>query len=129
MFSTCISCAADLGRNRTLASFDVGRMIAYDPEKAALWVVCPECAQWNLAPIEEREDAIREAESCFFSTVARHQSGGIGIARASDGLSLVRIGDASSGELAAWRYGRRLITRRRYALLASRTSRVADGEA
>ncbi len=108
MYRICIFCSADLKANDALERFPVGRSIAFDSEKGRLWAVCPACARWNLAPIEERWEAIEDAERLFRDTRTRVQSENIGLAKLRDGTRLVRIGQALDGELAAWRYGREM---------------------
>ena len=92
--------------------FPVGRSLAFDGEKGRLWAVCPRCARWNLAPIEERWEAIEDAERLFRDTRTRVQSENIGLAKLADGTRLVRVGGALAGELATWRYGGMLRRRR-----------------
>jgi hypothetical protein len=113
MYHVCIFCSADLKANDALERFPVGRSIAFDAQKGRLWAVCPRCARWNLAPIEERWEAIEDAERLFHDTRTRVQSENIGLARLRDGTRLVRVGRALDGELAAWRYGGMLRRRRR----------------
>jgi hypothetical protein len=120
MYHHCISCSRDLGRNAHVATFPVGRRVAFDPARGRLWVVCAGCGRWNLAPIEERWEPVEEAERLFRDTRERVQRENIGLARLADGTRLVRIGSAPTGELAAWRYGQQLRSRRRqmYAVMA-----------
>ncbi|MBI2795668.1 MAG: hypothetical protein HYX65_03060 [Gemmatimonadetes bacterium] len=112
MFRRCISCQADLGANESLERFPVGRRLAFDAAKGRLWVVCARCAQWNLSPLDERWEAIEEAERLFHDARKRVSTDEIGMARMADGTDLVRIGAPQRPELAAWRYGDRF--RRRY---------------
>jgi hypothetical protein len=112
MYRNCIFCSADLGANDAVERFPVGRSLAFDGEKGRLWAVCPRCARWNLAPIEERWEAVEDAERLFRDTRVRVQSENIGLVRRADGTRLIRVGAALPGEVAAWRYGRAL--RRRY---------------
>jgi hypothetical protein len=112
MYSTCIFCSASLGRNEAIENFPVGARVAFDPAKGRLWAVCARCGRWNLAPIEERWEAVEEAERLFRATHLRVQSENIGQARLPDGTRLIRIGQALPGELAAWRYGGQLLARR-----------------
>jgi hypothetical protein len=118
MYRSCIFCSAHLGSNDSIERFPVGRSLAFDGEKGRLWAVCPKCARWNLAPIEERWEAIEEAERLFRDTRTRVQSENIGLAKLRDGTRLVRVGQALQGELAAWRYGETLARRRTRHLLA-----------
>jgi hypothetical protein len=91
--------------------------LAFDGEKGRLWAVCGRCARWNLAPIEERWEAIEEAERLFRDTRTRVQSENIGLAKLRDGTRLVRVGQALAGELAAWRYGETLARRQSRAVV------------
>src|SRR5687768_17906194 len=113
MYRSCIFCSADLGANQALEAFPVGRSVAFDAARGRLWAVCGRCARWNLAPLEERWEAIEAAERLFRDTRLRTQSENIGIAKLADGTRLIRVGEALSGELAAWRYGGRLVDRHR----------------
>lgn len=112
MYRTCLFCAADLGTNEVLEAFPVGRLLAYDAWKGRLWAVCPRCARWNLAPIEERWETIESAEVRFRAAPLRVHSENVGLAKLPDGTGLIRIGEALPGELAAWRYGDQLRRRR-----------------
>ena len=111
MYRSCIYCSADLGENQALEAFPVGRGIAFDAARGRLWAVCPKCARWNLAPIEERWEPVEQAERHFRDARLRTQSENIGLARLPDGTRLIRVGQALQGELAAWRYGDQLIRR------------------
>jgi hypothetical protein len=112
MYRSCIFCSADLGSNDSLERFPVGRSLAFDGEKGRLWAVCGRCARWNLAPIEERWEAVEDAERLFRNTRVRVQNENVGLARVPDGTRLVRVGPALPGELAVWRYGGLLRSRR-----------------
>ena len=125
MYRHCIYCSADLGANESIEAFPVGRSLAFDAAKGRLWAVCPKCSRWNLAPIEERWEAIESAEKLFRDSRLRAQSENVGLAKLRDGTRLVRIGEAPAGELAAWRYGRRLRERRGRFLLRDVASRTA----
>ena len=112
MYRSCIFCSAALGSNDSIERFPVGRSLAFDAEKGRLWAVCGKCARWNLAPIEERWEAIEDAERLFRDTRLRVQSENIGLTKLADGTRLVRVGQALPGELAVWRYGRMMRHRR-----------------
>jgi hypothetical protein len=128
MYRSCIFCSADLKANDALERFPVGRSIAFDGEKGRLWAVCAACARWNLAPLEERWEAVEDAERLFRDTRTRAQSENIGIARLRDGTRLIRVGAAVGGELAAWRYGGQIASRRlRYSLVAGAASIALGG--
>ncbi|HEX8394859.1 MAG TPA: hypothetical protein VF665_21110 [Longimicrobium sp.] len=112
MYRTCIFCSAHLGANQALEAFPVGRRVAFDGWKGRLWAVCTGCGRWNLAPMEERWEAIEQADRAFRDTRVRVQSENVGLARLPDGTRLIRVGEALPGELAAWRYGDQLVSRR-----------------
>ena len=117
MYRTCIFCAANLGSNEALEEFPVGRALAFDAWKGRLWAVCPKCTRWNLAPIDERWEAVESAEKQFTDARLRVQSENIGLAKLRDGTRLIRVGEALPREFAAWRYGDELVRRRKQALL------------
>jgi hypothetical protein len=106
-------CTHGLGQNQSFDTFPVGEVVAFDAWKGRLWAVCPRCTRWNLAPIEERWEAVEQAEVRFRGTRLRVQEENIGVAQLPEGTSLVRVGDALPGELAAWRYGKELRRRKR----------------
>jgi hypothetical protein len=112
MYRICIFCSAPLGSNDSIERFPVGRSLAFDAAKGRLWAVCGRCARWNLAPIEERWEAVEDAERRFRDTRLRVQSENVGLAKLADGTRLIRVGQALPGELALWRYGRMLLRRR-----------------
>ena len=113
MYSTCLFCNSNLGANEVIEHFPVGRRLAFDASKGRLWVVCRKCERWNLTPLEERWEAIEEAERIFSDTRLRVSTDNIGLARLGEGLELVRIGAALRPEMAAWRYGDQFGRRRR----------------
>jgi hypothetical protein len=128
MYHNCIYCAAGLGENEALERFPVGRSVAFDGERGRLWAVCPACARWNLAPLEERWEAMEDAERLFRGTRLRAQRENVGVAQLPDGTRLVRIGSAPVAERAAWRYGGALMRRRavsRLPLLAAGAGALA----
>jgi hypothetical protein len=113
MYSTCLFCHSTLGTNEIVEHFPVGRRLAFDAAKGRLWVVCRKCERWNLTPLEERWEAIEECERVFRAARRRVSTENIGLARLSEGLELVRIGNPLRPELAAWRYGDQFGRRRR----------------
>lgn len=113
MYSTCLFCNGDLGKNEEIEHFPVGRRLAFDEAKGRLWVVCRRCERWNLTPLEERWEAIEECEKAFRATKLRVSTDQIGLARLKAGLELVRIGEPQRPEMAAWRYGDQFGRRRR----------------
>jgi hypothetical protein len=112
MYSTCLHCLAALGRNDALASFPVGRRLAFDLARGRLWAVCARCGRWNLAPLEERWEAVEECERRYRAATQRYGTDNIGLTGLRDGTELVRIGPALRPEIAVWRYGARLLRRR-----------------
>jgi len=126
MYSTCLFCHRDLGANEVVEHFPIGRRLAFDGDKGRLWVVCRSCERWNLTPIEERWEAIDECERLFRDTKLRMSTEHIGLARVSEGLELVRVGDPQRPEMAAWRYGDQFGKRRqRYYMIAGGGAVVA----
>jgi len=88
MYRHCIFCSANLESNEALERFPVGRSVAFDAEKGRLWAVCQRCARWNLAPLEERWEAVEDAERLFRGTRTRVQNQNIGLAKTHDGTRL-----------------------------------------
>jgi len=127
MYSTCIFCQKSLGTNEVIESFPIGRRLAFDSAKGRLWVVCRHCERWNLSPLETRWESIEECERAFHGTRLRVSTDNVGMARLSEGLALVRIGDPLRPEFAAWRYGDQFGRRRRRALLIGGGVVVAAG--
>jgi hypothetical protein len=117
MYRHCTFCAADLGRNEVVEAFPVGRRMAFDAAKGRLWVICRRCERWNLTPLEERWEAVEEAERLFRATPLRVSTEQVGLARHREGLDLVRIGEPQRPEFAAWRYGDQFGRRRSKALV------------
>jgi len=127
MYSTCIFCHASLGANDAIEHFPVGKRLAYDTAKGRLWVICGSCARWNLSPIEERWEAMDDAERLFRRTRTRVTTDNIGLARLPNGVQLVRIGKPLRPEFAAWRYGTRFARRRLNIQLVTGVSAAAAG--
>jgi len=117
MFATCLFCNKPLGSNEALEAFPVGKRLAFDAAKGRLWVVCPHCERWNLSPLEERWEAIEQAEKLYRDTRRRVATENIGLAKLRAGLTLVRIGEPLRPEFAAWRYGDQFGRRRRRQML------------
>ena len=113
MYRHCLFCQADLGRNEIVEPLPIGRRVAFDAAKGRLWIVCRKCERWNLTPFDERWEAIEECERRFRATRHRVSTDNIGLARITEGLELLRIGDPLRPEMAAWRYGDQFGRRRR----------------
>jgi hypothetical protein len=127
LFTTCIFCHSDLGRNEIVEEFPVGRRLAFDATRGRLWVVCRKCERWNLSPLDARWEAIEACERLYRDTRLRVATDNIGLARLSEGLELVRIGEPLRPEFAAWRYGDQFGRRRRRAILFAGGAVVAVG--
>jgi hypothetical protein len=127
MYSTCLFCTHPLGANDVLEHFPVGRRLAFDAAKGRLWVVCRHCARWNLTPLDERWEAIEEAERLFRNTRLRVSTDNIGLAKLSEGLELVRVGKPQRPEIAAWRYGSQFARRRVKGIAAASVIAVSGG--
>ena len=117
MYTTCMFCTKDLGRNEAVEHFPIGQRLAFDSARGRLWVVCRKCERWNLTPIEERWEAVEECEILFERTRVRAQTENVGLAKLADGTTLVRIGEPMRNEFAAWRYGDQFGRRRRRTML------------
>lgn len=127
MFSTCIFCNKPLGTNEALEAFPVGERLAFDAARGRLWVVCRACERWNLSPLDERWEAIEQAEKLYRDTRTRVSTDNIGLAKLKSGATLVRIGEPQRPEFAAWRYGDQFGRRRTRALWAAGAGVAAVG--
>jgi hypothetical protein len=125
MYRTCLHCQHDLGANQGVEAFPIGRRVAFDAGKGRLWAICPRCQRWNLAPLDERWEAIEQCERLFRGTRIRSSTEQIGLARLRDGTELVRIGDPLRPEFAAWRYSDAIVRRRQRNLLLAGAGVVA----
>src|SRR2546428_998427 len=90
----------------------VGRRLAFDEWKGRLWVICPKCTRWNLAPLDDRMEQIealaRAAGEGRVAAATEH----VALIRWQS-YALVRVGKPRRIEFATWRYGERLRARRR----------------
>ena len=126
MYSTCLFCNQSLGANEVVEAFPVGRRLAFDLKRGRLWVVCRKCEKWNLTPLEERWEAMETCERLFRDTRKRVSTDNIGLARLSEGLELVRIGEPQRPEFAAWRYGDQFGRRRRKSIIGASAVTLAS---
>ncbi len=117
MFTTCIHCNGDLGRNEAFETFPVGTRLAFDAANGRLWVVCRSCGRWNLTPLDERWETIEQAERRFRDSRLRVSTDNVGLARLREGVDLIRVGAPQRPEMAAWRYGDQFGSRRKRQLL------------
>lgn len=101
-----------MARNEEVEHFPVGTRIAFDPGRGRLWAICDACRRWNLAPIEDRWEALEELDR-LSSDRGRllSQTDNIALIRAGP-MELVRVGRARLVEEAWWRYGKELKDRR-----------------
>src|SRR2546423_11734205 len=58
MFRTCAFCNGKLDGDGGPTDLGVGRRLAFDEWKGRLWVICPRCSRWNLAPLDDRLERI-----------------------------------------------------------------------
>ena len=119
MYATCLFCNKPLGANEVLEAFPVGERLAFDAARGRLWVVCRNCERWNLSPLDERWEAIEQAEKLYRDSRRRVSTDNVGLAKVRDGTTLIRIGEPLRPEFAAWRYGDQFGRRRRRAMLAA----------
>ena len=117
MYTTCIHCNTDLGRNDAFETFPVGKRLAFDAKHGRLWVVCHTCARWNLSPLDERWETIESAEKRYRDSRLRVSTDNVGLARLREGVDLIRIGEPQRPEMAAWRYGDQFGKRRKRQML------------
>jgi hypothetical protein len=129
VYTACLFCRRDLGRNDLIEAFPVGRRLAFDARRGRLWVVCPHCERWNLTPLEERYEAIEDCERRFRGTRLRVSTDNIGLARVAEQLELVRIGNPLRPEFAAWRYGDQFGRRRRQNIMVAGGALIGVGAA
>lgn len=127
MFSICIFCNKPLGSNEALEAFPIGSRLAFDAARGRLWVVCRGCERWNLSPLDERWEAIEQAERLYADTRQRVATDNVGLARLRDGTTLIRIGSPMRPEFASWRYGDQFGRRRTRALLMAGGGAAALG--
>ena len=92
MYSTCLFCHAPLGANEMLEHFPVGRRIAFDAARGRLWVVCPSCSQWSLSPLDERWEAVEDADD----SIARRSCASRRIRSGSRGCAMARTSCGSA---------------------------------
>src|SRR6059058_2761106 len=58
MYRACAFCNGKLDGDGGPSGLGVGRRLAFDEWKGRLWVICPKCSRWNLAPLDERLERI-----------------------------------------------------------------------
>src|SRR2546425_8165334 len=112
MYRTCAFCNGKLDGDGGPSGLGVGRRLAFDEWKGRLWVICPKCSRWNLAPLDDRLEPIealaRAAGAGRVAAATEH----VALIRWQS-YDLVRVGKPRRVEFATWRYGERLKARRR----------------
>src|SRR3989475_10000546 len=112
MYRTCAFCNGKLDGDGGPSGLGVGRRLAFDEWKGRLWVICPKCSRWNLAPLDDRLEQIealaRAASEGRVAAATEH----VALIRWQS-YDLVRVGKPRRMEFATWRYGERLKARRR----------------
>lgn len=119
VFTHCLTChapfpAAPSTRAGGLADHlpvPAGSRFAYDPERGRLWTVCQACGGWTLAPFDERWEAVEALERLVTDTGPGRRA--LPVARTdhvtlfqAGGSGIIRVGESTLTEEAAWRYGR-----------------------
>lgn len=112
MYRTCAFCNAALRGDGGPSGLGVGRRLAFDEWRSRLWVVCPACARWNLAPLDDRLDRIDALARAARDGRLVAASPQVALIRWQS-YELVRVGQPPRVELAGWRYGERLKARER----------------
>src|SRR5436305_6414732 len=111
MYRTCAFCNGTLDGDGGPSGLGVGRRLAFDRWEGRLWVRCPKCSRWNLAPLDERLEQIgglpRAAGDGRVAAATEH----VALIRWQS-YDLVRVGKPRRIEFATWRYGERLRARR-----------------
>jgi len=112
MYRTCAFCNGKLDGDGGPSGLGVGRRLAFDEWRSRLWVICPKCSRWNLAPLEERLEQIEALARAAREGRVAAATEQVALIR-WQGYDLVRVGKPPRLEFATWRYGERLKARRR----------------
>ena len=112
MFATCAFCDSRLTGDGGPSGLGVGRRFAFDEWKGRLWVVCPRCSRWNLAPFDDRLERIEALARLAPDGKLLAKTDQVALIR-WETYDLVRVGKPPRVELATWRYGERLRQRER----------------
>lgn len=111
LYPRCLFCGGAFPASALFGRVPPGDRLVYDPLRSRLWSTCQRCGRWNLAPLEERPDAIEELERVVRDAgVLLAATENVALYHYED-LSVVRIGPAPPAERATWRYGRELRAR------------------
>lgn len=112
MYTSCAFCNARLSGDGGPTGLGIGRRFAFDEWRGRLWVVCQRCARWNLTPLDDRLEQIEVLARVARDAKTVSASDHVSLLRWG-GYDVIRVGEPSRVELAGWRYGERLRTRRR----------------
>lgn len=112
MFQTCAFCDGSLGGDGGPSGLGVGKRFAFDEWRGRLWVVCPRCARWNLAPFDDRLEKVEALARLVPESTVVARTEQVALLRWNR-YDLVRVGQPPRQELAGWRYGERLRQRQR----------------
>src|SRR5438132_12764433 len=106
MYRTCAFCNGKLDGDGGPSGLGVGRRLAFDEWRSRLWVICPKCSRWNLAPLEERLEQIEALARAAREGRVAAATEQVALIR-WQGSDLVRGGKPPRLEFATWRYGAR----------------------
>src|SRR5213596_1422290 len=106
MYRTCAFCNSKLDGDGGPSGLGVGRRLAFDEWKARLWVICPKCSRWNLAPLDDRLEQIEALARAANSGRVAAATEQVALIRWQS-YDLVRVGKPRRMEFATWRYGER----------------------
>ena len=112
MYRTCAFCNGKLDGDGGPSGLGVGRRLAFDEWKGRLWVICPKCTRWNLAPLDERLEHVEALARAAVEGRVAAATEQVALIRWR-GYDLVRVGRPPRLEFATWRYGERLKARQR----------------
>jgi hypothetical protein len=112
MYTTCAFCNGKLDGDGGPSGLGVGKRLAFDEWRGRLWVICPKCTRWNLAPLDERLERVEALARAARDGRVAAASGQVALIRCQ-GYDLVRVGRPPRLEFATWRYGERLKARQR----------------
>lgn len=112
MYKTCAFCNGKLDGDGGPSGLGVGRRLAFDEWRGRLWVICPRCARWNLAPLDDRLERIAALVRAAPEGRVAASTEQVALIR-WHAYDLVRVGRPPRVEFATWRYGERLKARRR----------------
>ncbi|PYP93071.1 MAG: hypothetical protein DMD34_12940 [Gemmatimonadetes bacterium] len=112
MYRACAFCNGKLDGDGGPSGLGVGRRLAFDEWKGRLWVICPKCSRWNLAPLDDRLERIEALARAAGEGRVAAATEQVALIRWQT-YDLVRVGKPRRLEFATWRYGERLRARRR----------------